>query len=246
MLLRAVRWGLAGVLVAWTLLRLLGLDLGWPLVPLLAFTPWVAALALVGAVAAALFGRRLFALLVGACALAADRRAGAAAWCRTARRPTPRACGCGCWRRTSPATSAPRAGDRRARAAAAGRRAGRRGADARGRGAYDAAGHREAAALPLAEPAAGLLRLRALRAAAAARGAGARRHALRALRRRGEPARGGALRGARHPRAGADLARRRRRLAPRPAQAAERAARAGCGSWPATSTPRSTTPSSGA
>ena len=36
MLLRAVRWGLAGVLVAWTLLRLLGLDLGWPIVPLLA------------------------------------------------------------------------------------------------------------------------------------------------------------------------------------------------------------------
>src|SRR3954451_1055477 len=70
MLLRAVRWGLAGVLVAWTLLRLLGLDRVWPIVPVLAFTPWVAAFALVGAVAAALFGRRLFALLVGACALA--------------------------------------------------------------------------------------------------------------------------------------------------------------------------------
>src|SRR3954469_20208405 len=70
MLLRAVRWGLAGVLVAWTLLRLLGVDRGWPIVPVVAFTPWVAALALVGAVAAALFGRRLFALLVGACALA--------------------------------------------------------------------------------------------------------------------------------------------------------------------------------
>ncbi len=69
MLLRAVRWGLAGVLVAWTLLRLLGLDLGWPIVPLFAFTPWVAALAVVGAVAAALFGHKLFALLVGACAL---------------------------------------------------------------------------------------------------------------------------------------------------------------------------------
>src|SRR3954454_12639291 len=69
MLLRAVRWGLAGVLVALTLLRLLGLDLGWPIVPLFAFTPWVAVLALVGALAAALFGRKLFALLVGACAL---------------------------------------------------------------------------------------------------------------------------------------------------------------------------------
>src|SRR4051812_30368075 len=70
MLLRAVRWGLAGVLVAWTLLRLLGLDRGWPIVPVLAFTPWVAALGLAGAGAAALFGRRLFALLAGACALA--------------------------------------------------------------------------------------------------------------------------------------------------------------------------------
>src|SRR3954447_2743765 len=70
MLLRAVRWGLAGVLVAWTLLRLLGLDRGWPIVPLFAFTPWVAALALLGAVAAAVFGRLLFALLAGACALA--------------------------------------------------------------------------------------------------------------------------------------------------------------------------------
>jgi len=70
MLLRAVRWGLAGVLVAWTLLRLLGLDLGWPVVPLLALTPWVAALAVVCALAALLLGRKLFALLVGACALA--------------------------------------------------------------------------------------------------------------------------------------------------------------------------------
>ena len=64
MLLRAVRWGLAGVLVAWTILRLFGLDRGWPLVPLFAFTPWVAGLALVGAVAAAVFGRKLFALVV--------------------------------------------------------------------------------------------------------------------------------------------------------------------------------------
>jgi endonuclease/exonuclease/phosphatase (EEP) superfamily protein YafD len=69
MLMRAVRWGLAGVLVAWTLLRLFGLDRGWPLAPLFAVTPWLAALALVGAVAAAVFGRRLFALIAGACAL---------------------------------------------------------------------------------------------------------------------------------------------------------------------------------
>jgi endonuclease/exonuclease/phosphatase (EEP) superfamily protein YafD len=67
MLLRGLRWGLAGVLVAWTLIRLLGLDRGWPLVPLVAFTPLVAALAVLGALAAVVFGRRLFALLVGAC-----------------------------------------------------------------------------------------------------------------------------------------------------------------------------------
>ena len=54
MLLRALRWGLAGALVAWTLIRLLGLERGWPLVPLLAFTPWVAAFALLVAIA----GRR--------------------------------------------------------------------------------------------------------------------------------------------------------------------------------------------
>ena len=44
MLLRCLRWGLAGVLVAWTAcIRALGLERGWPLVPLLAFTPYVAA-----------------------------------------------------------------------------------------------------------------------------------------------------------------------------------------------------------
>jgi len=46
MLLR-LRWGLAGVLVAWTVIRALGLERGWPLVPLLAFAPYVALLALV-------------------------------------------------------------------------------------------------------------------------------------------------------------------------------------------------------
>ena len=69
MLLRAVRWGLAGVLVAWTVLRLFGLERGWPLVPLFAFTPWVAGLALLAAIGALVFGRFLFALLVGACAV---------------------------------------------------------------------------------------------------------------------------------------------------------------------------------
>src|SRR4051812_45333176 len=69
MLLRGLRWGLAGVLVAWTVLRLLGLDRGWPIVPLFAFTPWVAAVGAVGAVAAAVLGRLRFALLAGGCAL---------------------------------------------------------------------------------------------------------------------------------------------------------------------------------
>ena len=53
MLIRRLRWGLAGALVAWTLIRALGLERGYPLVPLFAFTPYVALLALVVAVVAA-------------------------------------------------------------------------------------------------------------------------------------------------------------------------------------------------
>jgi endonuclease/exonuclease/phosphatase (EEP) superfamily protein YafD len=53
MLLRRLRWGLAGALVAWTLIRAFGLERGWPLVPLMAFTPHLAVLALLGVVAAA-------------------------------------------------------------------------------------------------------------------------------------------------------------------------------------------------
>jgi len=68
MLLRCLRWGLAGALVAWTLIRALGLERGWPLVPLLAFTPYVALLALSVAVLA--LWRRWWAgtLVTGACA----------------------------------------------------------------------------------------------------------------------------------------------------------------------------------
>ena len=47
MLIRLLRWGLAGALVAWTLIRALGLERGYPLVPLFAFAPYVALLALV-------------------------------------------------------------------------------------------------------------------------------------------------------------------------------------------------------
>ena len=69
MLLRGLRWGLAGALVAWTLIRLLGLDRGWPLVPLFAFTPWVAAFALAVAIVAAVLRWRVFALVAGGCAI---------------------------------------------------------------------------------------------------------------------------------------------------------------------------------
>lgn len=66
--LRRLRWGLAGALVAWTLIRVLGLERGWPLVPLLAFTPYVAAVALIGAAVAAWRRWWAGALVAGACA----------------------------------------------------------------------------------------------------------------------------------------------------------------------------------
>lgn len=68
MLLRRLRWGLAGVLVAWTLLRAFGLERGWPLVPLFALTPHVALLGLVGAGVAAWRRWWAGALVAGACA----------------------------------------------------------------------------------------------------------------------------------------------------------------------------------
>ena len=68
MLLRGLRWGLAGVLVAWTLTRVLGLESGWPLVPMLAATPIVAAIAVLMTLAALLERRFLLALLTALCA----------------------------------------------------------------------------------------------------------------------------------------------------------------------------------
>ena len=68
MLLRRLRRGLAGALVAWTLIRVLGVERGWPLVPLLAFTPYVAVLAVLGAALAAWRRWRAEALVAGGCA----------------------------------------------------------------------------------------------------------------------------------------------------------------------------------
>src|SRR5215210_72858 len=67
--LRRLGWGLAGALVAWTLLRALGLERGWPLVPLFAFTPHVALLGVLGAGLAAWRRWWAGAAVAGACAL---------------------------------------------------------------------------------------------------------------------------------------------------------------------------------
>ena len=69
MLLRCLRWGLAGALVAWTLIRALGLERGWPLVPLHAFTPYVALLALIVALLAVWRRWWAGAVVTGACAV---------------------------------------------------------------------------------------------------------------------------------------------------------------------------------
>ena len=68
MLLRRLRWVLAGALVAWTLVRAFGLERGWPLVPLFAFTPYVALLALVVALVAAWRRWWVGAVVTGLCA----------------------------------------------------------------------------------------------------------------------------------------------------------------------------------
>jgi endonuclease/exonuclease/phosphatase family metal-dependent hydrolase len=68
MLLRRLRWGLAGVLVAWTLVRAFGLERGWPLVPLMALTPQMAVLGLAGALVAAWRRWWIGAAAAGVCA----------------------------------------------------------------------------------------------------------------------------------------------------------------------------------
>ena len=66
----AFAWLLAGALLAWTVLRLFGLERGWPLVPMLAFTPYVAVLAVLVAIVAATLGVWRAAFLAAVCAIA--------------------------------------------------------------------------------------------------------------------------------------------------------------------------------
>lgn len=62
-------WAMVAPWIAWAVIRLLGLDSGFPLVPLLAFTPYAAATAPVAAAAAAFLGRRAPAVCAAAAAL---------------------------------------------------------------------------------------------------------------------------------------------------------------------------------
>ena len=53
-----VAWALAGFFAVWALVRLFGLDHGYPLVPIIAFTPYVAALSVVAVAGIALLRAR--------------------------------------------------------------------------------------------------------------------------------------------------------------------------------------------
>jgi endonuclease/exonuclease/phosphatase (EEP) superfamily protein YafD len=66
----ALAWLLAGALLAWTVLRLLGLERGWPLVPMVAFTPYVAVLAVLVAVVAGALRVWRATILAAVCAIA--------------------------------------------------------------------------------------------------------------------------------------------------------------------------------
>jgi endonuclease/exonuclease/phosphatase (EEP) superfamily protein YafD len=60
---RVVAWVLVGLCAGWVVLRVLGLERGYPLVPLVAFTPFVAGAAVVLVVVAALLRQRTAAVL---------------------------------------------------------------------------------------------------------------------------------------------------------------------------------------
>lgn len=66
----ALAWALAGFFALWALLRLLGLDHGYPLVPIIAFTPYVAFLSLAAVAAVALLRIRAALALVTLAAVA--------------------------------------------------------------------------------------------------------------------------------------------------------------------------------
>ncbi len=77
----AVAWVLVAVHAAWLVVRLFGFELGYPLMPLLAFTPYVAATALIVAVVALVLRVRTAALVavvvaVGLAGLVAPRALG--------------------------------------------------------------------------------------------------------------------------------------------------------------------------
>ena len=66
---RVVVWVLVGLCAGWVVLRLLGLERGYPLVPLVAFTPFVAAAAVAVVVVAALLRQRAAAVVAAVLAV---------------------------------------------------------------------------------------------------------------------------------------------------------------------------------
>jgi len=64
-----VAWVMAALLVAWTIVRTFGLERGFPLVPLMAYTPYVAVLAALAAGLALLLARRAAAAAIAICSL---------------------------------------------------------------------------------------------------------------------------------------------------------------------------------
>lgn len=64
-----IAWSAAALLVAWVVLRTFGLERGFPLVPLLAYTPYMVVLAAIAAAIALLLARRAAAIVIAACAV---------------------------------------------------------------------------------------------------------------------------------------------------------------------------------
>lgn len=62
-------WVVAALLIAWTIVRTFGLERGFPLVPLLAYTPYVVVAAALAAGLALLLARRTASVVIAACAV---------------------------------------------------------------------------------------------------------------------------------------------------------------------------------